>query len=221
MRFSIVAAIMLACPSIALSQQSQREALARLGITLVEPMSADQVVRTKMRVGAELARARATSVFHDISNGYGGQAIHRPSGLVCPLGQKRQRILVATTDSASCETVNDGIVYRKSVERAPLGATVEWAAAYAQSSAEREPGYKPATGLTVTARPKAGSSAVEHRTLRYVSRGSGRERAVRVQVGLVRGWMLTERKETRKDAQANSMADILSEVTFGTGMKQN
>ena len=144
-----------------------------------------------------------------------------PSGLVCPLGKKDQRILVANPHSAACETVNDGTVYRKSVERAPSGATLEWAAVYAQSNAEREPGYKPSTGLTVTARPKAGSGGVEHRTIRYLSRLSGRERAVRVQVGLVRDWVLLERTETRKDAQPNSIADILNEATFGKSMKQD
>lgn len=132
------------------------------------------------------------------------------------MGKKGQRILVATPNSASCETINDGAVYRKTVERAPPGASLEWAAASAQSLAGREPGYRPAPGLSVT-----GSGAVEHRTLRYFSRASGRERAVRVQVGLVRGWVLTERRETRQDAQPNSMADILSEATFGTSMKQN
>lgn len=221
MRFSIAAAILLVCPSAVLAQQAQRDTLSRLGITIVEPMPAKELARTKSRVAAELARAGAATVIQDISNEHGGRAVHRPSGLICPLGKKGQRILVATPHSASCETIHDGAVYRKTVERAPTGASLEWAAASAQSAAEREPGYRPSTGLVVSGRPKAGSGAPGHRTLRYVSRASGRERAVRVQVGLVRGWVLTERAETRKDAQPNGMADILSEATFGVSMKQN
>ena len=219
MRFPILASILLLCPSAALSRQSQADALASLGIKVVEPMSADELARTKARVAAELARAGATPAFQDISSDHGGRAVHLPSGLICPLGKKGQRLLLATPHSASCETINDGTVYRQTVERALPGASLDWAAAFARSNAEREPGYKPSTGLSITARPRPGSGAAEHRTLRYDSRASGRERSVRLQVGFVRGWVLTERTETRKGAQPNSLADILSEATFGLSMK--
>jgi hypothetical protein len=75
--------------------------------------------------------------------------------------------------------------------------------------------------LSVTGTPKAGSGLAEHRTLRYFSRTGSRERAVRVQVGIVRGWVLTDRRETNKDAVPNSMADLISEATFGINMKPN
>ncbi len=221
MRFVIAVAILIICPSAAFAQQSSQDALARLGIKVVEPMSAKELARTRSRVVAELTRTGATSLFEDISNENVGQARHRPSGLVCPLGKRGQFVLEVSAHSASCETANDGAVYRKNVMRAPTGASLEAVALTAQANAQREPGYRPFSGLSVTGKPRAGSGRAEHHTLRYFSRASGRERAVRVQVGIVRGWVLTDRRETSKDAQPNNMAEILSEATFGVSMKRN
>jgi len=221
MRFVIAVAILTICPSAAFAQQSSKDALARLGIKIVEPMSAKELARTRSRVVGVLTRAGATSHFEDISNENGGQARHRPSGLVCPLGKRGQSVLEASAHSASCETASNGAVYRKNVERASTGASLDVVAVNAQANAQREPGYRPFPGLSVTGRPKAGSGKAEHRTLRYFSRASGRERAVRVQVGIVRGWVLTDRRETSKDAQPNNMAELLSEATFGVSMKQD
>lgn len=75
MRFSVAATILLVVPSAAFSQQSQRDSLARLGIKVVEPMSAREVARTKSRVAAELVRAGAPPVFQDISDEHGGKAV--------------------------------------------------------------------------------------------------------------------------------------------------
>lgn len=213
------AGLTLACSASA--QTSSNKALALLGIEVVEPMSAGELVRVKSRVASELNRSGSTAFFEDISDATGGKARHRPSGLVCPLGLKGQRILLASTGSASCETTKDSTVFRTRVELAPEGATVQWAAGAAQASAQREPGFKPYQGLSVEGRPKAGSNRPEHRTLHYSSRASGRERSVRVQVGLVRGWVLTERRESREKAQPSSMAELISEATFGLQMGPN
>ena len=221
MRFVIAVAILTICSSPALAQQSSKDALARFGIKIVEPMSAKEVARTRSRVAKELARAGATSFFEDISNQNGGQVRHTPSGLICPLGKKGQSVLDASEQSATCETEANGTVYRKNVVQAPTGTVLEAVALTALANAEREPGYRPFSGLSVTGRPRAGSGLAEHRTLRYFSRAGSRERAVRVQVGIVRGWVLTDRRETNKDAGPNSMADLIDEAMFGASMKQN
>jgi hypothetical protein len=219
MRPLLIAAALVAVSCPAGAQQSSKDALARLGIKIVEPMSAKELARTKERIAAELARAGAASFFEDISDANGGRARHRPSGLVCPLGKKGQQILAASADGASCETRGEGAVYRIMVQRANAGATTESAAAAALAGAQRQPGYAPGGGLAVIARPKPGEGP-EHRTLNYVSRVNGRERAYRVQVGLVRGWILTEQRETKAGAQPNLMSDLLGEATFGLSMKQ-
>lgn len=220
MRSSLVLALLLVAPSPALAGQQSQDPLALLGIKVAKPMSTREMARTKARVADELARAGAAALFDDISDEYSGKARHRPSGLICPLGKKGQRVLAATDHWAACETSNDGAVYRTTVQRAPGDATLQSIVLSAQESARREPGYRPSSGLSVTGQPKPGSGLPEHHTLRYVSRTGGSERAVRAQVGLVRGWILTERRETRNEAQPNSFADILSEATFGLSMKE-
>jgi hypothetical protein len=219
MRFLVAAAMLSFVPSASFAQQSSQDVLARLGIKVVQPMSAKEVTRTRSRVAAELARAGATSLFEDLTDEYGGKARHRASGLICPLGKKGQRVLQASPDSAACETSNNGAIYRTSVVRAPAGAALQSVAASTLAAAAREPGYKPATGLSVTADADPESGRPEHRTLRYFSRVGGRERAVRVQVGLVRGWVLTNRRETKHDTPSNSISYVLEEATFGTSMK--
>ena len=219
MRFLMAAAMLSFAPSATFAQQSPQDTLARLGIKVAQPMSAKEVTRTKSRVAAELARAGATSLFEDITDEYSGKARHRPSGLICPLGKNGQRVLQASPETATCETSNNGAVYRTTVVRAPAGAALEPVAAAALAAASREPGYRPATGLSLTADADPASGRPEHRTFRYFSGVGGRERAVRVQVGLVRDWVLTKRRETKHDAPPNSMSDVLEEATFGTSMK--
>lgn len=221
MRFVLAAAILIVGSSAAFAQQSSRDALAALGIKIVEPMSPKELARTRSRIAAELARTGAAAHFQDVSDGYSSNGRHRPSGLTCPLGKRDQSVLEATANSATCQTASDGSVYRQSVVRAAAGATIESVALSAQANAQREPGYRPFSGMSVTGKPKAGSGATEHRTLRYFSLARGRERAVRLQVGIVRGWILTDRRETSKSAQPNTMAELLSETTFGMSMKQN
>lgn len=219
MRFVMAAAVLSFAPSATFAQQSPQDALARLGITVVQPMSAKEVARMSCRVAAELARAGATSFFENVTDEHGGKARHRPSGLICPLGKKGQRVLQASPDSAACETTNKGAVYRTTVVRAPAGAALESVAASALAAARTEPGYTPATGLSVSADADPESGRPEHRTFRYFSRAGGRERAVRMQVGLVRGWVLTKRRDTKRDAPPNPFSDVLEEATFGTSMK--
>lgn len=205
--------------SSATARPPEADALKSLGITIVQPMSAEQLAATKLAVAAEIARADARSVFVDASDANGGRARHVSSGLVCPLGKRGQRILTATADAASCESSEGDKLFRSSVERAPPGATLEWAAHYAQAVVSKEPGYKASGGLIITGKPREGSDAVEHRTLQFLSKASGRVRNIRQQIGLVRGWLLTERQESSKNAQPNMMADMLSEATFGLAMK--
>ena len=219
MRFFMAAAMLSFAPSASFAQQSPQDTLARLGIRVAQPMSAKEVTRTRSRVAAELARAGATSFFEDITDEYSGKARHRPSGLICPLGKKGQRVLQASPESAACETSNNRAVYRTTVVRAPPGASLDTIAAAALAAATTEPGYKPATGLSVTADADPASGRPEHRTFRYFSGVGGRERAVRVQVGLVRDWVLTTRRETKHDAPPNSISDVLEEATFGMSMK--
>jgi hypothetical protein len=105
------------------------------------------------------------------------------------------------------------------VEKAPEGATLETVAAKALADARREPGYAAATGVSITGHPRPGSGLPDHQTLRFLSRIDGHERVSRLQIGIVRGWVLTERQETPKtNAQPSGMGDVLAEATFGTGM---
>ncbi|NJC06729.1 hypothetical protein GGQ97_002522 [Sphingomonas kaistensis] len=219
MRIHLLAATALAVAIPASAQQRQDDLLKSMGITIVEPMSAEQLARTRQAVAAEIARAGASGLFEDASDVNGGKARHLPSGLSCPLGKKGQRILYATATAAACETSGNGSLFRASVERAPADATLDWAEQYAQAAAVKEPGYKPWTGMLLTARPKRGSDAIEHRTLQFSSKASGRARNVRVQTGLVRGWLLTERSDSAANAQPNLMADMLSATTFGLAMR--
>jgi hypothetical protein len=122
---------------------AQKHALARMGITIVEPMSAEQVAATKARVQAEIERSGAGAWFEDRTDANGGKARHRPSGLICPLGGKGQRIVAASADAATCETTNGNDVYRIDVVRAPAGATLESVVAAEQAAVQREPGYAP------------------------------------------------------------------------------
>lgn len=219
MRIHVLAAAALADATSLSAQPRQEDLLKSMGITIVEPMSADQLARTRQAVAREIARAGASGLFEDASDANGGRARHLASGLACPLGKEGQRILYATATAAACETTGNGSVYRTSVERALAGATLDWAGQYAQASVSKEPGYKGSTGPMVTARPKRGSDAIEHRTLQFLSKASGRARSVRLQTGLVRGWLLSERRETAANAQSNMMADMLSATTFGLAMR--
>lgn len=212
-----VIAIALSTPVLAAPPEA--DVLKSLGLTIVQPMSTEQLARTRQAVAAEIARAGAGALFVDESDANSGRARHVPSGLVCPLGKKGQRILAATADAASCETSAAGNVFRTSVQRTPAGATLDWAGRYAQATVTREPGYKASSGLVVLGTPKPGSDAAEHRTFVFSSKASGRDRNVRLQTGLVRGWLLTERQESPRSAQPNMMADLLSEATFGSSMK--
>ncbi len=220
MRALLIAAAFFTTPYPANAHQSATDALARFGIKVVEPMSAKELERTKARVAENLARAGATPFFDDVSDVNGGRVRHRASGLVCPLGKKGQRIVAASADGASCETRGGGAVHKTIVERAPADATLDSVAAAALADAQRQPGYAPTRGLSITARPKPGADRPEHRTLQYLSRVDGRERVSRVQVGLVRGWTLIEQRETKTGEQPAMMSDLLREATFGMGMRQ-
>lgn len=219
MGYFIAVALLPFATSASLAQQSPEAALARLGIRVAEPMSEKEVTRMRSRVAAELARAGATALFDDATDEYSGKARHRPSGLTCPLGKKGQRVLQASPDAAVCEVSSNNAVYRTTVVRVPADAVLESVAASAFATATTEPGYRPATGLSVTARADPKSGRPEHRTYRFFSRVGGRERAVRVQVGLIRGWALTQRREARPDAALPNLSDILEEASFGTSMK--
>jgi len=214
---------MLACalmaPSAAFAQQSPKDVLASFGIKVVEPLTAKELAATKARVDAELAKSGATTLFDNVTDANGGKARHRASGLVCPLGKKGQRVLVASENQAVCETKDGSTRYETKLEPAPQGATLETIAAKALSDAQREPGYAPAGGMSVTAHPRPGSGLPDHQTLRFLSRIEGHERLSRLQVGIVRGWILTQRREGPVTGpQPSSMSDILGEATFGTNM---
>lgn len=216
----IAAGLLLFAPG-AEAQRRSDDGLSALGIKMVGPMSPRELAATKTRVAAELARSGTAAFFEDVSDENSGKARHRPSGLTCPLGKKGQRVLSATADSATCETRGDGAVYKTKVERAPAGASLDSVAAAVLSEAQREPGYARAGGLMIEARAKPGSNTPEYRTLQYLSRVDGRERLSRVQIGIVRGWILTERRETKKNAQPSMMADLLSAATFGLSMRED
>jgi hypothetical protein len=208
---------LIACPAAA--QQTQRDALAGLGLKLVQPMSPAEIAAMRAKVDAALAGAGATAWFENVTDASAGQARHRPSGLICMLGKPGQRLVSASEHDAACETKEEGTVYRISVRRAPADATLEIVAAEAAAVAQQEERYAPYRGPSVTARPKPGSGMPEHRTLRFTSRIDGRERMVRLQVALIRGWILTSRREGPKDTSALGIAEMLQEATFGSEMK--
>jgi hypothetical protein len=215
-----LAAAALALSGPAVAAQADKDALAKMGITIVEPMSAEQVAATRERVRAEIERSSAGAWFEDATDTSGGKARHRPSGLHCALGGKGQRIVAASAEAATCETANGNALYRIDVVRAPPGATLASVVAAARASVEREPGYAPQTGPTIVAHPKPGSGLPDHETLRFSSKVVGDERMSRVQVGLVRGWILTNRRITPKAKAAPfSMGEMMSEATFGIEMK--
>ncbi|MBB5716780.1 hypothetical protein FHS94_003652 [Sphingomonas aerophila] len=216
--WAIIAGVVM-IPGVAGAQQSSKDVLASFGMKIVEPMTAKELAATRVRVDAELARSGTAALFENVSDANGGRARHRASGLVCPLGKKGQRVLAASMDQASCETRDGSTVYKTKVERAPEGATLDTVAAKALTDAQKEPGYAASGGVSVTGHPRPGSGLPDHQTLRFLSRIDGHERASRLQIGVVRGWVLTERRETpNTNAQPSSMSEILSEATFGTSM---
>jgi hypothetical protein len=206
-------------PGAVSAQQSAKDVLASFGIKMVEPMTAKELAATKARVDAELVKSGAAAFFDNVSDANGGKARHRPSGLVCPLGKKGQRVLAAAMNQASCETKDGSKVYKTRVEKASEDATLELVAAKALADAQREPGYSASEGVSVTGQPRPGSGLPDHQTLRFLSRIDGRERISRLQVGVVHGWVLTERREApNTNAQPSGMDDVLGEATFGTNI---
>jgi len=200
MRVWVIAASVLLVSPAASAQQSSKDILASFGIKIVEPMTAKELTAAKARVDAELEKSGTAALFENVSDANGGKARHRASGLVCPLGKKGQRVLAASMAEASCETKDGSTIYQTRVEKAPEGATLE-------------------TAVAVTGHPRPGSGRPDHQTLRFLSQISGQERLSRLQIGVVRGWVLTERRITsNKNAKPSTMADVLSEATFGTGM---
>ena len=219
MRAWVIVAGVLLIPAAAGAQQSPKDVLASFGIKIVEPMTAKELAATKARVDAELAKSGTAALFDNISDTNGGKARHRASGLVCPLGKKGQRVLAASMDQASCETKDGSTVYKTEVEKAPEAATLETVAAKALADAQKEPGYTASGGVLITGHPRPGSGLPDHQTFRFLSRIDGHERVSRLQIGIVRSWILTERRETpTTNAQPSGMGDILGEATFGTNM---
>lgn len=219
MRVWVIVAGVLMIPGAAGAQQSPKDVLASFGIKMVEPMTAKELAATKVRVDAELAKSGTAALFDNVSDANGGKARHRASGLVCPLGKKGQRVVAASMHQASCETKDGSTVYETEVEKAPEGATLETVAAKALADAQKEPGYAASGGVSVTGHPRPGSGLPDHQTLRFQSRINGHERVSRLQIGVVRGWILTERRETpNTNAQPSGIGDVLGEATFGTNM---
>ena len=219
MRAWLIIAGGLMIPGAAGAQQSPKDVLASFGIKMVEPMTAKELAATEVRVDAELARSGTAALFDNVSDANGGKARHRASGLVCPLGKKGQRVVAASMDQASCETKDGSTAYETEVEKAPEGTTLETAAAKALADAQKEPGYAASGGISVIGHPRPGSGLPDHQTLRFLSRIDGHERFSRLQVGVVRGWVLTERRESpNTNAQPSGMNDVLGEATFGTNM---
>lgn len=214
MRAWVIVAGVLLIPVAAGAQQSPKDVLASFGIKMVEPMTARELAATKAGVDAELAKSGTAALFDNISDANGGKARHRASGLVYPLGKKGQRVLAASMDQASCETKDGSTVDETEVKKAPVAATLETVAAKALADAQKEPGYAASGGVSVTGHPKPGSGLLDHQTFRFQSRIDGHERIIRLQIGIVRGWVLTERRENPPtNAQPSDMRDILSEAT--------
>lgn len=221
MRLWVIAASMMLVPGTVSAQQSDEDVLASMGIRIVQPMTPSELAETRQRVAAELARSGHAALFDDVSDAGGGKVRHRASGLVCALGEPGQRIIAASSDQAACEYVADSTTYRKRVARAPEGASLESIAARTLAAIEQEPGYRSQEGLAVTGTPRPGSGRPDHRTFRFTSRNEGRERASRIQVGIVRGWVLSERRDGRnRRSQEALMGDLMSEATFGSSMEQ-
>ena len=219
MRVWVIAASVLLVSPAASARQSSKDILASFGIKIVEPMTAKELTAAKARVDAELEKSGTAALFENVSDANGGKARHRASGLVCPLGKKGQRVLAASMAEASCETKDGSTIYQTRVEKAPEGATLETAVEEALTASQKEPGYVASGGVAVTGHPRPGSGRPDHQTLRFLSQISGQERLSRLQIGVVRGWVLTERRITsNKNAKPSTMADVLSEATFGTGM---
>lgn len=221
MRACLIAAGSVLLAGSAAAQQSPRDALARLGIKMVEPMSAKELAATKARVDAQLSKSGAAASFDNISDANGGKVRHRPSGLVCSLGENGQSVEAGPADGATCRGKDGNALYEMKVVRAPAGATLTSVAHAALADARTEPGFKPSGGLSVSGHPQEGSGRPDHETFRFTSRVDGRERASRLQVGIVRGWVLTDRSMTPKSAaQPSMMSTLLEESSFGSNMNQ-
>lgn len=204
----------------AVTVQQPSDALSKLGFKIAQPMSDKDRAALRARIDASLAKSGDVAFFDDVTDAYSGKVRHRGSGLVCPLGKKGQRIVSASVEAAECETRQSNAIYRTSVTRALAGSTLTSIEAAAQTAAEHEPHYAAMGGAHVEARPDLGSGRPEHRTLRFVSKVDGHDRASRVQVGLVRGWVLTERHEYAGTAvPPMGMADLLEETMFGSSIK--
>jgi hypothetical protein len=202
------------------AQQVPNSGIPGLSFTVVEPMTPRQVAETKARVAGELAKSGAGPWFEDATDQTSSRARHKPSGLLCPLGKKGQRIVSASADFATCETRNGDSRYVTTVTRAPAGTTLASLAAEARGAAQREPGFSPYQGPAIVGHPGSEAGLPDHETIRFLSRLEGRERLVRVQIGIVRGWILTERRVSGKDSQNPiGMMEILAEATFGHKMK--
>ena len=194
--------------------------LAELGLKVVQPMAPEEVARTRARVDAEIARSGAPAgVLENVTDANGGRVRHAASRLTCALGATGQSVRSSGADQVACQYLNGGTLHRLSAVRAPAGATLVTVADAALAEARREPGFAFTAGSHAEGHPQPGSGLPDHRTLVFQSRVDGRERWSRLLVGLVDGWVLTERSLAPSPPQAFDFSVLISEATFGSQMR--
>ncbi len=193
--------------------------LAAFGLHVVKPMTSDQISATRARVDAELLRDRAFEIFKDTTNPNGGLVADKVSGLTCPLGLAGQSVRVIDDNSVICRSHEGDSSFETSVTRAPDSSTLQMIFEGAVQRARQEPNYAPFQGISMEGHPKSGSDLPDHRTIRYTSRVDDRIQFTRLQVGLVRGWLLAESKvgPLPKGSQPD-MGEFLSEANFGSNL---
>lgn len=212
----LIALLLAAAPA----QQSPEEGLAAMGITIAKPMPAEEAARVKARIAAELAKPGMREAFADASDAYNGKLRHKASGLVCLFGSEGQSVS-PEGEGALCRTTGEHGWSETRVVRAERGAKLDALAAAAAAQAQGEPGFRPMRGPQTVAMPKKGSGLPEHRTLRWISKADGSEHAIRLQLGVIRGWVLTERSVGPVPAAAKfDMGELLAETMFGHNMKK-
>lgn len=197
--------------------------LAAFGIKMLQPKTTAQVAEIRARIVEELARTGATTAFEDVTDASGGRVRHRASGLVCPLGAKGDSVQAPSADEAVCRSRDEGAAYEMRVARVRDGATLAFVYDAALTAARRETGFAPYRGISIEGRSKPGSGKPDHRTIRYFSRVDGRPQLTRLQVGLVDGWLLTDRKTGAppRDTSTSDMSELLSEAMFGANMRRD
>jgi hypothetical protein len=194
--------------------------LAAFGFHIVKPMTPEETAALRSVVDSVLAKAGPPGTFENVTDANGGAGRHIASGLTCALGKPGQSMLLEAPNAVSCHfTGSDGVTDIRIVP-APPRATLDSVAADALRKARKEPRFAPYTGLSVSSHPTPGSGLPDHRTIRFTSLVDGVDRFSRLQIGIINGWLFTDRATGRNPPEKQTgMSEMNSEMMFGWNMK--